>query len=207
MAGLFVTIEGIDGCGKTTQARLLYKRLLREGVDAVLTHEPTNGPTGKLIQKLLKGQGEIPAKLLALLFAADRYEHVEKLIKPALRSGKIVICDRYYHSSIAYQSSMGVDEAYVKCINDFAVKPDLAILLRISANTAAVRVNKRKHMQYTEQENLQARVQEKYEELSRKGELIPIDAEGSRAEVHRKIWAHVSEKMSERRVHDEGLAP
>ncbi|MDP7976408.1 MAG: dTMP kinase [Thermoprotei archaeon] len=207
MRGLFVTIEGIDGCGKTTQARLLHKRLLRDGIDTVLTHEPTDGQIGRLIQKLLKGQGEVPAKLLALLFAADRYDHVEKLIRPALQSGKIVICDRYYHSSIAYQSSMGVDEAYVKCINDFALKPDLAILLRISAKTATARVTKRKHVQYTEQETLQTRVQQKYEQLCREGELIPIDAEGNRADVQRKIWALVSEKLSERHVHYERSAP
>ncbi|WP_449461667.1 dTMP kinase [Tardisphaera miroshnichenkoae] len=207
MGGLFITIEGIDGCGKTTQARLLYRRLLREGFDAVLTHEPTDGYIGKLIQRLLKKQEEVPAKLLALLFAADRYEHVEKLIVPALESGKIVICDRYYHSSIAYQSPMGVNETYVRCINDFAVKPDLAILLRINSKAATARVGKRKHIQYTEQETIQARVQEKYEELCREGELIPVDAEGNRADVHQKIWTLISQKISENRVQRKGPAP
>lgn len=173
----------------------------------MLTHEPTDGHIGKLIQKLLKEQEAVPAKLLALLFAADRYEHVEKLIVPALQSGKIVICDRYYHSSIAYQSSMGANEAYVRCVNDFAVKPDLAILLRINSKAATARVAKRKHIQYTEQETLQARVQEKYEELCRDGELIPVDAEGNRADVHRKIWALISQKISENHVQRKGPAP
>jgi len=198
LKGLLITIEGIDGCGKTTQAKLLYRRMLNSGYETILTHEPTDGRIGTLIERLLKSNEKVAAKLLALLFAADRYEHVENVILPALKSGKVVICDRYYHSSIAYQTSMGLGEDYVRCINDFAPKPDVAIMIRVSSQTSTSRIMKRRRVQYTEQKMIQEKVQQKYDELCKRGELIAIDGEGKRGEVHERIWAIVSEELSKR---------
>ena len=143
--GQFIVLEGIDGAGTTTQAELLSAALRREGREVLTTGEPSDGPIGNLIRQALTGRLGLPARAgalsdetLALLFAADRMDHLRAQILPALDRGQVVICDRYVLSSLAYQGAV-VPMDWVEQINAHAVSPDLTIFLEVDAETAAER--------------------------------------------------------------------
>jgi len=148
----FIVLEGIDGAGTTTQARRLAEALERRGTPVCLTCEPTPGPVGKLIRQALQhklvaenGEGVRPVSwsTMALLFAADRLDHVDSVIAPALSAGRTVVCDRYVLSSLAYQSvTSPAGEGAVPWIRDLnarALRPDLTIVLDVSDEVAAER--------------------------------------------------------------------
>ena len=144
MSGLFITFEGIDGVGKSTQANLLEEYLRSLGHDVVRTLEPGGTELGQEIrQLLLHRKGHVAARAEALLFAADRAHHVETKIKPALAAGSFVISDRYFDSSVAYQGAgreLSMDE--VRHINVWAtggLLPNLTILLDLDAAAARSR--------------------------------------------------------------------
>ncbi|MBN1390018.1 MAG: dTMP kinase [Candidatus Thermoplasmatota archaeon] len=191
----FIVIEGIDGCGKGTQARLLYEHLKELGKDVVLTAEPTKGPLGKLIREHLQDPF-LDDGALALLFAADRIEHLDKVVRPALEAGKIVISDRYVYSSIAYQGQR-VDLDWVSEINKYSDRPTIAILLDITVQLAQRRMKERgDEMEYFEVDNdLQEGVRKAFIELSR-GRHLPdslktkwfvVDASERKVEIADKI--------------------
>ncbi len=143
--GVFIVLEGLDGCGKSTQAKLLYEWLKKEGYNALITAEPTRNEIGRCIRKILSGKKRYNPKTLSYLFISDRHEHLEKEIKPALDNKKIVICERYYHSTIAYQAAQGIDMEYLIELNSFAmdpeIKPDLVIFLDVKPDIAASRTS------------------------------------------------------------------
>lgn len=129
--GIFIALDGVDGAGSSTQTRMLVDLLVGKGFDAVATKEPNpEGTIEPVIRHFLSEPNGIP-ELDALLFAADRIDHVERFIKPWLRSKRIVVTDRYLESSIAYQASQGLNERWVASINRRAVKPDLTIIMDI----------------------------------------------------------------------------
>ncbi|NVM54446.1 MAG: dTMP kinase [Candidatus Helarchaeota archaeon] len=128
--GKFVVLEGIDGSGTSTHARLLGKWLRSQGHSVVVTHEPTTRKIGVMIQRNIKTE-ETSAVVDALLFAADRVDHLEHIIEPSLAANKIVISDRYVESSIAYQTSAGLKMDWVLEINKFVKNPDLTIIFDI----------------------------------------------------------------------------
>ena len=107
--GLFIVIEGIDGTGKSTQLHLLAEKLRQLGYAVVATREPTNGPYGQKIRELFVDRGAVSQEEELELFIADRDQHVKEVIAPALADGCVVICDRYYLSTIAYQGANGMD--------------------------------------------------------------------------------------------------
>ena len=138
--GLFIVLEGIDGAGTTTQARRLAEWLEAQGRVVMLTAEPTDGPVGQIIRQILQGRltrgdtGEPVAAdetTMALLFAADRSYHLQNIILPALGAGKVVVSDRHYISSVAYQS-VGVEMAWVETLNARFRRPDLTVMLDIA---------------------------------------------------------------------------
>jgi dTMP kinase len=135
---MFLVLEGVDGCGKSTHAKLLAEWLTSRGRVVILTAEPTDGVIGRLIREVLSGKVEVDPKTLALLFTADRVEHV-KAIRQALDEGKDVISDRYYYSTVAYQAAQGVDRKWLLQMNRFALTPDLVILLDVDAEAGAGR--------------------------------------------------------------------
>lgn len=142
---MFITLEGLDGSGKTTQARLLGARLEAEGTEVVLTREPGGTPLGEEIRNLLLHGGDVAPWAEAALYAASRAQHVEQLIRPALARGATVICDRYVDSSVAYQGiARGLGLERVLDLNLAAVgglMPDRTILLEIGVAEAASRMS------------------------------------------------------------------
>jgi dTMP kinase len=176
--GVFICIEGLDGCGKTTQAKLLVRRLKRLGYAAVYTAEPSKGNIGKLIREhYLHCEKRASIVVEALLFAADRVEHVEKEVLPALKAGKVVVSDRYVFSSLAYQGAGGLDLDWVQEVNKAAVFPDLAVFIDVAPETAIRRLKAEKSVM----ENLefQRKVREVYLKFVGLGPLVRVDGNGS----------------------------
>src|SRR5208283_382139 len=142
--GVFICIEGLDGSGKTTQAQLLTARL-SEKYNVVHTAEPSRGKIGTFIRDCCLYEGKrLPTEAEALLFAADRIEHVQNEIAPALAEGKIVICDRYIYSSLAYQGGAGLSLAWIKTINARALQPDFSIFIDVSPERVLERLQRKK---------------------------------------------------------------
>lgn len=169
---MFVTLEGLDGSGKTTQARLLGARLEAEGVEVVLTREPGGTPLGEEIRDLLLHGDDVAPWAEAALYAASRAQHVEQLIRPALARGATVICDRYVDSSVAYQGiARGLGLERVLELNLAAVEglmPDRTILLEIGVAEAAARMGAEQALDRIEREgdSFRARVAAAYRELA-----------------------------------------
>lgn len=127
--GLLIAFEGIDGTGKSTQLPLLAAHLRAQGCRVVETREPTDGPYGKKIRALYCNRSQVSPEQELELFLRDRREHVEQCINPALTGGAIVLTDRYYFSTAAYQGAVGCDPAAIFARHDFAPEPDLVLLL------------------------------------------------------------------------------
>lgn len=146
---LFITFEGADGCGKTTQIELLDKYLQEKGFKTLVTREPgAKGLGEKLREILLNYDGEVSPNCESFLFLADRAQHVDCVIKPALKKGIIVLCDRHTDSTVAYQGyGRQLDIEQIKKLNKIAVnglKPDLTIVFDIDIETSMQRVGKTK---------------------------------------------------------------
>jgi len=189
--GFFVCIEGLDGCGKTTQTRMLVK-VLKENYDAVYTAEPTQGEVGRFIKEnYLHCESRGSSIVEALLFAADRFEHMEYEVLPELREGKLVISDRYVYSSLAYQGAAGLDLEWIKGINRHAMPADLAVFIDVEPETVIQRLKPEKSVM----ENLetQRKVREVYLRFADKGELLKLDGNGSKKEVADRLLSTVLE--------------
>ena len=174
--GAFICIEGIDASGKTTQAHRLVRNLRRRGLDAVYTTEPSTGEIGKLIRDhVLNTKKRVPVAVEALLFAADRVDHVEKEIKPSLQKGKIVICDRYVYSTVAYQGAADLDLNWIEQINQFALVPNMALFLDVSPEVVIERMQSKSKKSVMETLKNQRRVCEVYLKMVKEGRLMGID--------------------------------
>ncbi|MBI5185525.1 MAG: dTMP kinase [Nitrospinae bacterium] len=140
--GRLIAFEGIDGAGKSTQVRLFEEYLDNRGIESLFLREPTNGRWGKKIRSLLEEKdGKISPEDAFRLFTMDRRENVKKNILPALGSGRMVVLDRYYFSSIAYQGALGIDPGLIRSSNEsFAPKPDLVFLLEITPRKGLRRI-------------------------------------------------------------------
>jgi dTMP kinase len=187
--GAFICIEGLDGCGKTTQAKLLVKRL-RKSHTAIYTAEPSRGKIGVFIRKrCLYGEERLSSVAEALLFAADRVEHVENEILPAVGKGKLVVSDRYVYSSLAYQGAGGLSLEWIEKINEHALRPDLAVFIDVDPKVVMQRLKPKKSVM----ENLetQQKVREIYLKFVAKGELTRINGDKPEKEVADALFAAV----------------
>jgi len=179
--GAFICIEGLDGCGKTTQAKLLVKKL-RKSHNALYTAEPSRGKIGAFIRKsCLYGEKRLSSAVEALLFAADRLEHMENEVLPRLRQGRQVVCDRYVYSSLAYQGAAGLSLRWIEKVNEHALRPDLAIFIDADPNIVMERLKPRRSVM----ENLetQQKVRDIYLKFVKKGELARIDGDKPKKDV------------------------
>ena len=184
--GVFICVEGIDGSGKTTQAHILVEALKKEGFEAVYTTEPSNGVFGKMLRKhILEGSRRVPVVVEAVLFAVDRFDHIESEVKPLLKRGKIVVSDRYVYSSIAYQGALSLSKKWLKEINNRAIKPDLSIFIDVPPEIVIGRINRQRSVMETLQ--TQKRVREAYLKLVEEDELLVIDGASSKKEVAERI--------------------
>jgi dTMP kinase len=191
--GLLVVLEGIDGSGKTTQARSLLRRLRYRGWKASFFREPTRGKWGREIKRLAaRADSLTPAEELEL-FVKDRRENVEKNLEPALRTGRIVVLDRYYFSTMAYQGAKGIDIGKIRRMNEaFAARPDLVIVLDVDAGAGLARIRGRKRRdELFEREDYLVRVREIFRGL--KGpRFVHLDGRGDKRAIGRAIWSHVA---------------
>ena len=147
--GLFITFEGADGCGKTTQLKLLAEYLMMRGYDVVITREPGAKGLGEKIREiLLNYDGDVSDRCESFLFLADRAQHIDMIVNPAVETGKIVLCDRHTDSSVAYQGyGRGLPVERIKMLNELAVNgrhPDLTIVFDIDVETSMSRVGDEK---------------------------------------------------------------
>jgi dTMP kinase len=204
--GRFIVLEGIDGAGTTTQTARLVERLRGEAPKspARATREPSDGPIGSLVRQVLTGRIVIPGgrapgwATMALLFAADRMDHVESEIEPILAAGGIVVSDRYDASSLAYQSvssGRGGEKAveWIRELNKHAPRPDLTIVIDLPSDLAAVRREVRgEPAQLYEQNEVQRALAEFYRDLARhmpNDRVVIIDGNGSMDDVHARVYA------------------
>lgn len=204
---LFITFEGGEGCGKSLQSRRLYRTLSQLSIPAILIHEPGGTPLGERVRYLLKQACQIPVSPLTelLLFNASRSQMVQDVIQPGLRETKIVICDRFTDSTIAYQSyGRGLDINIVKEINQIAardLKPDLTFLLDVPPDVGLSRKKAEKNDRF-EQEALvfHQRVREGFLKMASEDtqRWTLIDATLPRSEVARHIWNKVSPLLVKR---------
>ena len=138
--GILIAIEGIDGTGKSTQVGLLADYLRAIGCTVIETREPTNGPYGKKIRQLFVDRGQCSPEEELELFIEDRRQHVQEVINPALAAGHVVVTDRYYFSTAAYQGAAGHDPDKVFKRNSFAPEPDMVILLTMTPQASLTRI-------------------------------------------------------------------
>jgi dTMP kinase len=197
-----VVLEGIDGAGTTTQVARLLEKLRAARVPVRATREPSDGPIGTLVRQILTGRiivpgGRAPAwTTMALLFAADRMDHVESEIEPFLSAGGVVISDRYDASSLAYQSVVSGSEGrgaveWIRSLNRYARRPDLTIVLDIPADLAGERREARgEAAQLYEQNEVQQALAAFYKDLARhmpQDNVVLIDGRGSVDDVHARV--------------------
>jgi dTMP kinase len=198
--GILISVEGIDGTGKTTQVRLLMERLDKLGIDAVALKEPTQGRYGEEIARLASSGGlEDPRRELEL-FMLDRMEDVRENILPALEAGKVVIMDRYYQSNIAYQGARGLDPAKIKEENEkFSPVPDLIIILDVDPGIGMARVSSRRDVVgHFENEAYLRKVRELFLRIGESPNAVVIDASAPVEEVHRRIVEAIEKRLGGR---------
>lgn len=193
----FVVLEGLDGAGTTTQLRRLQAAFRRRGEACHATREPTGGPIGKLIRSVLGGERELAPCSLALLFAADRSEHLYAPggIVAALQAGSYVACDRYLFSSLVYQS-LGCAADYVAALNTRFPLPRRLIFIDTPPEQCQQRIAARRGRELFEAQPLQQRLRRRYLAVLRQfagyGVTVrSVDGSGSPAEVGARIWRHL----------------
>lgn len=201
-SGRFVVIEGIDGAGTTTQAAKLVEKLRHDGAPVRGTREPSDGPIGSMIRQVLTGRivgpGGAPNwATMALLFAADRMDHVESEIEPFLASGGVIVSDRYDASSLAYQSvssGRGGEKAvdWLRQINKHALRPHLTVVIDLPPEEAAARREARgEAAQLYEQNETQRALAIFYSDLAKhmpEDRVVVVDGQGSVDDVHRRVY-------------------
>jgi len=198
---LFITFEGGEGSGKSFQARMLYRRLCKLAIPALLTHEPGVTPLGKKIARWLKWAQDVDMSPVTelLLFNTSRAQLVAEVIRPNLESGRVVICDRYADSTTAYQGyGRGLDLPMVAAVNKagtLGLIPNLTVLLDMPVKEGLARKGSKRRDRFEgESKNFHQRVREGYLKMAaaEPERWLVIDAEKSKEEIAEKIWQRVS---------------
>ena len=209
MAGFFITFEGCEGCGKSTQSRYLLKRLSQAGISIKLTREPGGTVLGDEIRHVLKRrrQDNITPEAEMLLFAACRIQLITEIIQPGLQKDNVIICDRYTDSTIAYQGyGRGIDLPTIETINELAtksIKPDLTILLDIPAHEGLSRKSNRSEDRFeTEDIAFHEKVRNGYLKLAAQEpeRWFVIDATLPKAKISNIIWDKVNQLLQTKNI-------
>jgi dTMP kinase len=199
--GLFIVFEGIDGTGKSTQVRLLAEKLKKLGYAVVATREPTDGPYGQKIRELFLDRNTVSQDEELELFMADRAQHVEQVIAPALSDGRIVISDRYYLSTVAYQGANGMDPEMIQQKNAEFPVPDLAIILEIEPARGIDRIqnNRNEHPNTFEEEANLRKVAKIFADLPQSF-IKRINGSGSIEDVQRQVFEKVDYLLTQKKL-------
>ena len=200
---MFITFEGIEGCGKTTQIRRLKRSLQKRGIPCLATFEPGGTEVGRKIRKILLDSRNMTLMPLAelMLYAADRAQHVEEVIKPALRKRLWVLCDRFFDATVVYQGfARGQDRGLIRFLNENVTQglvPELTFLLdcpvKVGLARATARNNKGQDRFEREKVAFHRKVREGYLELSREHprRFVVIDATTGKDSVEKEILEHI----------------
>lgn len=199
--GFFVTLEGPEGGGKSTQQKMLAEALLLKGYEVVVTCEPGGDPVAQDIRKiLLHTESPLAERAELLLYLAARAQHIQQVIIPALETGKVIICDRFSDSTTAYQGyARGLDIEQVKAINDFAtkgIKPDLTLLLDVPTEIGLARQLEKDRMG-AQSVKFHERVRQGFLEIaaSEPERVVVIDATKDMEVVHQEIMQIVEARL------------
>jgi dTMP kinase len=201
--GLFITFEGGEGCGKSTQSRLLLKKLEQQNVPVVLTHEPGGTALGNELRKALKRKRDsfVSPQAELFLLAASRAQLVAEVIRPTLEAGKVVLCDRFTHSTMVYQGyGRGLDFTAIKMVNNMATRylnPDLIILLDISPEQGLARKQSLKDRFELEDLSFHQRVREGYLKMAaaEPDRWLVVDASLPKGKIAEIIWDRASQLL------------
>lgn len=192
--GLFITFEGGDGCGKTTQLNLCAEYLQKKGFSVLVTREPGSQGLGeKLREVLLHYNGPVAPTCEAFLFLADRAQHINQIVKPALETGKIILCDRHTDSSIAYQGyGRGENIKQIELLNNIAtqdIKPNLTLVFDVSEEIAQKRVGSQKDRMESAGKDFHKRVRNGYLEIAKQNptRVKVVDANLPIEEVFKQV--------------------
>lgn len=194
MQGLFITFEGPDGCGKTTQMKLLAEYFEKKGKEVVLTREPGGKGLGEKVREiLLNYDGEVSDRCESFLFLADRAQNIDIIVNPAVKAGKIVLCDRHIDSTVAYQGyGRGLNIDRINMLNNLATngkKPDLTLVFDVDVETSMKRVGKEKDRMESAGIDFHNRVRKGYLELAKQEpkRIKVLDATKSIEEIHKDV--------------------
>lgn len=200
--GLFITFEGADGCGKTTQMDLLAEYLKNNGKEVLLTREPGGKGLGEKVREiLLNYDGDVSDKCESFLFLADRAQNIDIIVNPAVEKGKIVLCDRHIDSTVAYQGyGRGLDIERINMLKNLATnghKPDLTFVFDIDVETSMKRVGKEKDRMESAGIDFHNRVRKGYLELAKQEpkRIKVLDATKSIEEIHNNVIEIINEKL------------
>ena len=192
--GLFITFEGADGCGKTTQLKLLAEYLMKNGRDVVITREPGAKGLGEKVREiLLNYDGVVSDRCESFLFLADRAQNIDVIVNPAVEAGQIVLCDRHIDSTVAYQGyGRGLDIERINMLNNIATnsrKPDLTIVFDIDVETSQKRVGSEKDRMESAGIEFHNRVRNGYLEIAKQEpqRVKVIDASGDIEDIHNEV--------------------
>ena len=201
--GLFITFEGADGCGKTTQLNLLKEYLENNGHEVVLTREPGGKGLGEKVREiLLNYDGEVSNRCESFLFLADRAQNIDIIVNPAIEQGKIVLCDRHTDSSVAYQGyGRGLDINQINTLNNLATnnkKPDLTLVFDVDIETSMQRVGNEKDRMESAGKDFFNRVRNGYLELAKQEpeRIKVIDSTKSIQEVQKNVIEIIKTKLN-----------
>ncbi len=195
--GVLIVIEGIDGAGKTTQAKMLLDKLVKTGIDTVYFREPSDSQWGQEIKEKAAEPDSLSPDEELELFQKDRKENVKRNLKPALQAKRVVILDRYYFSTMAYQGARGIDPGWIQETNEqFAAIPDLVFILDIEPATGLRRIESRKRKdELFEQEARLIKVREIFKGIQGDN-IFHIDGTKSKEEISREIGKTVLDYLS-----------
>ena len=201
--GLFITFEGADGCGKTTQLNLLKEYLENNSYEVVLTREPGGKGLGEKVREiLLNYDGEVSNRCESFLFLADRAQNIDIIVTPAIEQGKIVLCDRHTDSSVAYQGyGRGLDINQINTLNNLATnnkKPDLTLVFDVDIETSMQRVGNEKDRMESAGKDFFNRVRNGYLELAKQEpeRIQVIDSTRSIQEVQKDVIEIIKTKLN-----------
>jgi len=194
--GKLIVFEGTDGTGKTTQRDLLGQYLQDQGYPVIITKEPTEGPYGMKIRDLYRHRNRYSREEELELFLADRRHHVTEVLHPGLLEGKIILCDRYYFSTAAYQGALGFDPEGILALNSFAPEPDLVLLFQANLDIGMQRITagRGETLNNFEQREFLEKVAAIFSTIKRPY-IFNVDASGAREDVHRLVVRYVMDLL------------